>query len=586
MTAQGSPVTDTVIVTSGTWRASRLLDRLRSGETAIWLLLVVAVVVVLPPFWFLLRASFIVGSGPQAPIGIDNFVSVLAHSGSELWITSICYALGSSVVAIVLGVSTAWLVARTDAPFRRTAMATAFLSLAVPVIIKSIGWIMLLGPNSGLVNVLLRSVVGGSEGPIQLYSLGGMIFVEGMLWMPIVFLLTVPVLSSMDPSLEEAAATSGAGLQETLRRVTLPLMWPSIVAVFLLALIRSLESFEVPLLIGAPGNLHTLTTAIYDSMHSGFLPKYGEASAFAVLLLIIVAGPLVYYYRTTRQVDRFATITGKGFRPRRFSLGAWRWPLGLWLLIIPLSLAAPVLIMLWASFLPVYKPPALADVATFSLANYHSVWARSDTMVAFSNSALIGLWSATLVVALTFIAAWLIVRYRGAARWALDFVISVPLVFPGIVLGITVLIQFLHLPWIPIYGTMWILVFAFLIRFMPYGMRFCHAGILAVHRELEECGRMSGASVPTVIRRIVLPLALPSIAAAWLYVFLHSIRDLSLAILLAAPGSQVIAVVILDLWNNGEVPELAALAVVLAVAVTALGVLLMWLSRRTGGFAS
>ena len=579
-------MTDTAIATSGIWRAGRLLDRLRSGEAAIWLLLALVVAIVLPPFWFLLRASLTVGTGAQAQIGLDNFVAVLAHSGSDLWITSISYALGSSALAIALGVASAWLVARTDAPFRRTAMIAAFLSLAVPVIIKSVGWIMLLGPNSGLVNVLLRSVFGGSEGPIQLYSLGGMIFVEGMLWMPIVFLLTVPVLGAMDPSLEEAAATAGADLRATLRRITLPLMRPSIVAVFLLALIRSLESFEVPLLIGAPGNLHTLTTAIYESMHSGFLPKYGEASAFAVLLLMIVAGPLVYYYRMTRQVERFATITGKGFRPRRLSLGVWRWPLGLWLLTIPLSLAAPVLIMLWASFLPVYKPPALADVATFTLANYRSVWVRGDTIAALANSALIGFWSATLVVVMTFIAAWLIVRYNGAARWVLDFVISVPLVFPGIVLGITILIQFLQLPWIPIYGTMWILVFAFLIRFMPYGMRFCHAGILAVHRELEECGRTCGASALTVMRRIVLPLALPSVAAAWLYVFLHSIRDLSLAILLAAPGNQVIAVVILDLWNNGEVPELAALAVLLAAGVTGLGVLLMWLSRRTGGFTT
>jgi iron(III) transport system permease protein len=501
-------------------------------------------------------------------------------------VTTLVYSIGSSLLAIALGVSSAWLVARTDAPFRQTAVVAAFLSLSVPVIIKSIGWIMLLGPNGGLVNVVLRTFLGGEEGPIQLYSLGGMIFVEGLLWTPVVFLLIVPVLGSTDPSLEEAAATSGAGLRQMLRRITLPLIRPSILAVFLLALIRSLESFEVPLLIGAPGNLHTLTTAIYDSVRSGFVPKYGEASAFAVLLLLLVAAPLAYYYRVTKEVDRYATITGKGFRPRRLRLGVWRKPLGLWLLIIPLSLAAPILIMVWASFLPVYKPPELADIETFSLANYQSVWGRSETLAGLRNSALIGFWSASLVVSLTFVAAWLVVRHRGVARWALDFLISVPLVFPGIVLGITLLIQFLWLPWIPIYGTIWILVFAFLIRFTPYGMRFCHAGVLAVHRELEECGRTCGATTLIVLRRIVLPLALPSVAAAWLYVFLHTVRDLSLAILLAGPGSPVVAVVILDLWNNGEVPELAALAVLLAVAVTSMGVLLMWLSRRTAGIAT
>jgi iron(III) transport system permease protein len=552
------------------------------------LLLGLVAVIVLPPFAFLVRASLTLGDSnvvtPQ--YGLGNFISVLAHSGGELWFTTLVYSIGSSALAIVLGVSSAWLVARTDAPFGQTAIVAAFLSLAVPVIVKSIGWIMLLGPNGGLINVALRGFLGGEEGPIQLYSLGGMTFVEGLLWTPVVFLLTLPVLGATDPSLEEAAATSGADLYQRLRRVTLPLMRPSILAVFLLALIRSLESFEVPLLIGSPGNLHTLTTAIYDSIRSGFVPRYGEASAFAVLLLVLVAAPLAYYYRLTREVDRYATITGKGFRPRRLKLGVWRRPLGLWLLIIPLSLAAPVLIMLWASFLPVYKPPELADVATFSLANYRSVWGHADTLAGLRNSALIGFLSATLVVGLTFIAAWLVVRNRGTARWALDFLISVPLVFPGIVLGITLLIQFLWLPMVPIYGTIWILVFAFLIRFMPYGMRFCHAGILAVHRELEECGRACGATTFTVLRRVVLPLALPSVTAAWLYVFLHTIRDLSLAILLAGPGSPVVAVVILDLWNNGEVPELAALAVLLAAGVTALGVMLMWLSRRTAGVAT
>ena len=565
---------------------TNFVDRLRSGEAAIVALLAVVLAIVLPPFLFLIRASLAIGSDAAPRYGLDNFIAVIAHSGAELWITTLAYSLGSSALAIALGVSSAWLVARTDAPFRRVAVIAAVLSLAVPVIIKSIGWIMLLGPNSGLVNVALRAVVGGEEGPIQLYSLGGMIFVEGLLWTPVVFLLTLPVLYAMDPSLEEAAATSGADLRQTFQRVTLPLMRPSVFAVFLLALIRALESFEVPLLIGAPGNLHTLTTSIYENIHTGFLPKYGEASALAILLLLIVAAPLAFYYRLTRQADRFATITGKGFRPRPLKLGAWRRPLGLWLLIIPVALAAPLLILLWASFLPVYKPPELADFALLSLANYRTVWGRPETLAGLTNSALIGFWSATAVVALTFTAAWLTVRYRGSARWALDVLMSVPLVFPGIVLGITVLIQFLRTPFIPIYGTIWILVFAFLIRFMPYGMRFCHAGMLAIHRELEECGRTCGAGALAVLRRIVLPLALPSVAAAWLYVFLHTIRDLSIAILLAGPGSQVVAVVILDLWNNGEVPELAALAVLMAAGVAVLGVALMWVSRRAGGVAT
>jgi iron(III) transport system permease protein len=456
----------------------------------------------------------------------------------------------------------------------------------VPIIVKGIGWIMLLGPNSGVINVVLRIFVGGTEGPLDLYTLGGMIFVEGILWTPVAFLLMLPALSAIDPTLEEAAAVSGASLLQTVRWVILPLIWPSMLAVFLLTFIRALESFEVPLLIGTPGDLHTLSTEIYQSMHESFVPKYGEASAFAVLLLLLLAGPLAYYYRVTRKADRFATITGKGYRPRRLELGRWRWPLGSWLLIIPLSLAAPVLIMLWASLLPGYEAPRWSDIGRFSLANYRSVWGRPDALEGLSNSAQVAFWSANAVVCLTFVSAWLVVRMQGAARWALDVLASAPLVFPGIVLGITLLIEFLRLPMIPIYGTIWILVVAFLIKFVPYGMRFCHAGIIAIHRDLEESARTCGAGTAIVLARIVLPLAMPAIVAAWVTVFLYTIRDLSLAVLLSGPHNHVVAVVILDLWNNGEVPELAALAVVLAGGATMLGLALMWLSRRTGALAT
>jgi iron(III) transport system permease protein len=181
---------------------------------------------------------------------------------------------------------------------------------------------------------------------------------------------------------------------------------------------------------------------------------------------------------------------------------------------------------------------------------------------------------------LTFIAAWLVVRRREAIRWVIDLIVSLPLVFPGIVLGIAVLIQFLNVRWIPIYGTVWILVFAFLLKFMPYGMRFCYSGILSIHRELEESARVSGASTAKVLWAVVLPLTMPAVIAVWLYVFLHTIRDLSISIFLSGPQNQVVSVVILDLWDNGEVPELAALSVVLAIGVTILGLVFMRLSRR------
>jgi iron(III) transport system permease protein len=553
--------------------------RVNTGAAGMWFLLVAVSAVVLPPFLYLVKTSLTVPRpGQGTGIGLDNYARVAEIAGLDLWIVTIAFAIGASLFAVLLGASTAWLVARTNVPFRQVVFVGAFLSLATPVIVKGIGWILLLGPNNGLVNNLLREWFGTDGTPIDLFSLGGMIFVEGLLFTPIAFLLTLPALSAMDPALEEAAAMAGARWPRALLKVTLPLARPSILAVLLLALIRALESFEVPLLIGIPGGVQTVTTALYQTVHSGFIPRYGEASAYAVLLVIAVALPLSWYYRVTREAAKFATVTGKGFRPARIDLGPWKYPCAMWVLIIPVSLAAPLLIMLWASFLPFYSGPSPDDFARMTLANYRAVWTRDDILAGIINSLLVGTGSACAVAAAGLIMGWTVARRRELMRWAIDVVASLPLVFPGIVLGIAILVQFLDLRFIPIYGTVWILIFAFVVQFLPYGMRFCHSGVLSINRDLEDGAYMSGARYFTVLRRIVLPLASPAVVATWIYVFMHAIRDLSVAILLSGPGNGIVSIVILDLWNNGEVPQLAALSVLVAAGAAVLGIAFMRLT--------
>lgn len=559
----------------------RHLDR---PALVIWAHVAVAMVLVLPPFYYLVVTAFTrqaLGAPPEATLA--NFADVIRSSDPALiWVTLV-YAAGSSLVSLLLGVPTAWLVARTDVPFRRLAFMGAFLSLAVPVVIKGIGWILLLGPNNGFINTSLMSLFGLESAPIKLFSLGGMILIEGLLWTPIVFLLTLPTLSAIDPSMEEAAATSGARFWQVMWHVVIPLARPGILAVLLLTFIRALESFEVPLLIGTPGNLHTFTTVIFNAIKTGFIPRYGVAAAYALILIVIVALPLVFYYRATRHASRYSTITGKGYRPQKFALGWWKIPAALWILLIPLTLIAPILILLWASFLPTYASPKLADLGRMTLENYHAIWTKPDTLEGLTNSLTVSTISATLVAGLTFLFAWQVVRFRGGSRWLLDTVASVPLIFPGIVLGIAVLTQFLALRWIPIYGTIWLLVVAFVIRFLPYGMRYCYSGIISIHQELEESARVSGARTLRVLWSVVLPLAMPAVAAAWLYVFLITVRDLGMAVLLSGPKSQVVSVVILDLWQNGEVPQLGAMSVLLAVLVTLLGLVFARVTGRGQG---
>ncbi len=482
----------------------------------------------------------------------------------------------------MLGVSSAWLIARTNAWFQRTALFSAYLSLAAPVMIKAIGWILLLGPNTGLLNLWLRDLLGLHESPIHIFTLGGMIAFEGIFWFPVVLILSTPIMSNVNPALEEAATMAGASPLQRLYRITVPLAAPGLLAVLFLTMMRALESFEVPLLIGGPGNLQTFTTAIYQTINSGFLPRYGDASAYAVMLLALMAAPLFAYSRIVRQGTQFAVVTGKGYRSVRLDLGKWRIAAGLYLLLLPTALVAPLAILLWASFLPTYAPPNWSDLSRMSLENYRYVLTRPLTVGGFWNGACVATLSATAVAAFAFLAAWIVVRRREQSRWLLDVLGSFPLVFPGIVLATALMLEFLTVRVIPIYETIWIMILAFFIQYLPYGMRFGYAGILAIDQQLEESAVASGAELFTMLRRIVLPLVLPSLAMIWIYVFLHSIRDLSIPVMLAGPNSQLIAGVILDLWNDGSIPQVGALSVLLALTVTFFGLFLMRLGRRVG----
>jgi len=547
-----------------------------TGMVLMWAFLAAASLTVLPPFAYLIKSSLIVSPvGAPQIIGFANYAHVLDLAGLDQWATTVMFAAGSSLIAILLGASTAWLVARTNVPFRQLALVGAFLSLGAPLIVKGIGWILLLGPNNGLLNNWLRALLGSAGTPIELFSLGGMILVEGLLWGPVAFLLMLPALATMDPALEEAAGICGARWWRTFWYVTLPVARPSVLAVLFLSFIRALESFEVPLLIGIPGAVLTVTTALYQSVHAGFIPRYGEASAYAVLLLAAASLPLLAYYRVTRESARFATVTGKGYRRARVDLGARKYPCALWILFIPTTLAAPLLVMLWASFLPLYANPSLNDLARLTLDNYRSIWTREDAIAGIYNSLSVGIGSAAIVAISSILMTWIVVRRREMVRWALDVVASLPLVFPGIALGLAILVEFLDLQIIPIYGTIFILVFAFVVKFLPYGMRFCHPAVLSINRELEDSAYMCGANNFTVLYRILMPLASPAVMATSIYVFMHAIRDLSVAILLSGPNNGIISVVILDLWNNGEIPELAALSVPVATGATLLGMVFM-----------
>jgi iron(III) transport system permease protein len=555
-------------------------------EAQTWVLVVVSILtayLVLPPLYSVIQTSLFT---TKLTGELDEFtLSYYRDMFRELqvlgpFLNTVYFSVGSALLATLLGGLVAWIVTRTDSPLRGLGYFTAFASFGTPFILYTIGWLLILG-KAGPVNSWLRVFLDQSGPVVNVYSMWGMVFVEALLWSPFVFLLLAASFRSMDPSLEEASAVCGARVWQTLRRISLRLMLPAFFSVLLLIFIRAFESFEIPALVGLPGDIRVLTTSILlDAQRMP--PTYGRAGAFAVLLMLVVAGTLYFYFRITREASRFHTITGKGYRPALIQLGGWRYVAAAGLLLYSfVLLVLPFLIVLWASLLPFYIQPSLEAIPRFTLKNYVTAIHFPKITDSIKNSVLLGLGSATAVMVLTTLASWILVRTKLRGRWLLDLLTTLPLLFPGIVMGLAIMRFYLLVP-IPIYGTLWILLVAFVTRYIPYGIRYTHSGLLQLHRELEEAAYTSGSSWLDTMRRVTLPLLTPSFLGGWVFIFLLSAKELSMSILLVSPQTPVVSVAIYELWENGQVGELAAFGVIWTTILVSIAVAYYLFARRYG----
>ena len=589
MAKQQSSETFKLPLGSGKTRQARGVFRLEvlcRFEAQTWVLVVVSLVtayLVLPPLYSVIQTSLFT---TKLTGELDEFtLSYYRDMFRELqvlgpFLNTVYFSVGSALLATLLGGLVAWIVTRTDSPLRGLGYFTAFASFGTPFILYTIGWLLILG-KAGPVNSWLRVFFDHSGPVVNVYSMWGMVFVEALLWSPFVFLLLAASFRSMDPSLEEASAVCGARVWQTLRRISLRLMLPAFFSVLLLIFIRAFESFEIPALVGLPGDIRVLTTSILlDAQRMP--PTYGRAGAFAVLLMLVVACTLYFYFRMTREASRFHTITGKGYRPALIQLGGWRYVTAAGLLLYSfVLLVLPFLIVLWASLLPFYIQPSFEAVSKFTLKNYVTAIHFPKITDSIKNSVLLGLGSATAVMVLTTLASWILVRTKLRGRWLLDLLTTLPLLFPGIVMGLAIMRFYLLVP-IPIYGTLWILLIAFVTRYIPYGIRYTHSGLLQLHRELEEAAYASGASWLNAMRRITMPLLTPSFLGGWVFIFLLSAKELSMTILLVSPQTPVVSVAIYELWENGQVGELAAFGVIWTAILVSIAVAYYLFARRYG----
>jgi iron(III) transport system permease protein len=538
----------------------------------------------LVPLVFLLWQSILTPQTAAVPaqFTLENFATAyLSADTARLFLNSVQFAAGAAALALCVGTILAWMNERTNTPFKSLFFALTIIPLVIPGILFTVSWIMLASPKIGLINLALQKLFNTDTVFFDIYTMAGMIWVDGLHYSPMAFLLMTAAFRSMDPSLEEQAAMSGASMLQTVRRITLKLTWPAALGSLLILFVRSIESFEVPALLGLPAGIHVYTSSIYQAIHQ-YPSRIGLASAYAVTLLLLTSLGIYAQARLSGQGGRYSTVTGKGFRPRTIDLGNWRYvTAAIFIVYFVIIVLLPFLVLVWSSLQKFYSAPSWAALGRASFDSYRAVLDHPQFGQTVWNSLVLAVGSATAVMLISAVISWIVVRTKVRGRWMLDNIASLPLVFPGLVLGLAIMVCYLTVD-IGVYGTLWIIFIAYVTRFLPYGMRYNSASMLQIHKELEESAAMSGASWSMTFRRIVLPLLKPGLLAGFIYVMIVSVRELSSSILLYSPGSEVVSIMIWELWQNGQYVELSALGVMLIIALFCLVLLAQLFSRRFG----
>jgi iron(III) transport system permease protein len=551
--------------------------RLSLGITALLLWVVGA------PIVFLLSFSIRRGS-PVNPgeLTIGNYTTIFTNSltGTAL-VNTLVYAGVVSVVGLTLAALFAWFIERTDMPGRGLAWGLMLLPLAMPGMLASMAWILMLSPKIGLINLLARGGLDRvgvhlTEGPFDIYTLGGMIFIESIRGSTTLFLMMVGAFRLMDPALEEAAATSGASRLRSLRHVTLGLMLPGLLAAAMYSFLGNLDDFETPLLVGLPANVFVLPTLIYFTAYQGL--DFGLSAAYSSLFMVVTVVMVVVYYRVVlRNAERFSSVTGKGFRPRRLSLGRWRYgALGLFGLYALFAIGLPLFVLAWASILPSYQVPTPDILGKIGLTNYVTVFSDPSILKSMINTIVLATLAASATMGLAIAVSWIVVRLRVRGGAALDAIAFIPHAIPTAAVGLALVVFYLNpiVRWLPIYGTVWIMVLALMTRYLAFATRTSNAAMTQIGKELEEQAAASGAGHGRTLRRVTFPLLLPAFIAGWIWVFAHTFRNLTIPLMLATPGNDTIATTLYNYWDRKADFSLASALGVIILAMMALTIVL------------
>jgi iron(III) transport system permease protein len=529
---------------------------------------------------FIVYMSFVPGLPTEGGWTLDNWLNLAeAHFLTRVLPNTVFLGLGTIILAALFGVPIAWLLNRTNVPFRRSFITLMAIMVVVPGYVMAMGWIMLVDERIGLLNHAVATILHVPSVPLTVSdNLIGITWVMALILVPAIFFLIAGPSRSLDPSLQEAARMAGAGALRTFWRIDLPLIWPSILGALIYIFITAVSIFDVPALLGgASGKVPVLSTALFYAIRPAGPQTasfaYGVAGVYGLVLAVPCLFAMHFYLRLLDRSERYQVITGKGYRSHPVQLGAYRW-IGFAAVAgyFILALALPFLVLLWASLLPLLRMPSLALVGKLNLDNYRGLIVTLGGGGVLRNTLLLVLAVVLLVSFFSLTISWIVVRTRLSQRKLMDVLSMLPHAVPGLAFAFALtmlgLLAAVWIPWLPLSGTLAIIVIADLIQRLPYATRMANGAFLQVHRELEEAARVSGADNATALRRVLLPLIKPSVIYLMVWTGILTLQEVSMALFLSGPDNLVLSASIFQLWVDGNLGPAAAGTVVLLLLLT------------------
>ena len=553
-----------------------------TGLASLPLLVIFALVAVL--VWISFQTG-ILGSF-EADYSLTNYGELLGDAFvARVTLNTLVFSVVTTLVALIIGLPIAWLTERTNIPGKGLVYATMTLGLLIPGIYTAMGWTFIAHQRIGFLNRWLVSTFGLEQGPINIATPVGMGFVQGLSLAALAFILTAQMFRAMNPSLEEAAKIHGMNFFSTLRRVTLPLAFPAILAAVIYIATIAIATFDIPAIIGLGNRVYMLSTFVYLKTNPGDdeFPEHGVTAALGVLMIGVAVLLTWWYSQVLRQGHRYQVVTGKGYRPTLLDLGRFGWVgwafIGLYVVA---SKLLPLLLIAYVALTPYVAPPSWEMLGRMSFMAFE----RVDWDLVFrglGNTVLLVALVPTVTLVIAFCMSWLIVRSGSRYRYVLEFGAFLPHALPEVILAVAALLLSLFVlkGVIPLYGTVWLIAIVYVVSRLAFATRALNSSLLQIHKELEEAAYTAGLSPVRTSWRILVPLLRPTIMSVWIWSAILVYRELTVAVFLISHDNITLPAVIWSYWNSSATNLAAAVTLVMTGVLTPLILVFWWFGRRS-----